>query len=135
MLAALLWGSLTIVGAVVVPMLFVLLSPKALAGRVAGELFVMESTLVLALSAYALVRSVAKAKMLTPNKGLSMRKLLWAPAFNVLLATSMLSVVIENITHSEPQDRVFWHTLGSLIYALMWVLSAKQLTRFAGSKD
>jgi len=134
MLNALLWGSLTVVGGVVVPMLFMLLSPKALAGMVAGELFVMESVLVLGVSLFALLRKSWTLWFKAIGERSSLLKILWAPGLNLVLSIFMLLVVIGKVTQSEPQERALWHGLGSAVYALMWLLSAKQLSEFTRSK-
>ncbi len=134
MLNALLWGSLTVVGGVVVPMLFMLLSPKALAGAVAGELFVMESLLVLGVSLIAILRRTWTLWIKALGERSSLTTILWAPGLNVVLSAFMLAVVIGKITQSEPQERALWHGLGSAVYALMWLLSAKQLSDFARPK-
>lgn len=134
MLNALLWGSLTVVGAVVVPMLFMLLTPKALAGMVAGQLFVMESVMVLVVSLYVLMRKTMARRTQAADQSTGFSSLPWAAGLNILLSALMLTVVIGKITQSEPQDRAFWHALGSAVYALMWGFSAKQLSDFARPK-
>lgn len=134
MLNALLWGSLTVVGAVVVPMLFALLTPKALAGKVAAELFVLESILVLLVSLYGLIRQAFTSRTDPIKSGRRRFWVMWAVALNLLLSIFMLTVVIGQIIQPDNPDRALWHGLGSAVYALMWFLAAKELSQWAGSR-
>jgi hypothetical protein len=139
------WGSLTTIGFVVVPLLFVWVSPKALAGLVAGHLFEWVSWVnVLApLLLWFLARALnptsphgADSMDLSPPHGREgaqsvedadafsarWRYTVWALGGSVALAAWMLAVVIPHIT--QGLDRAIWHGMGTLTYALMWILAS-----------
>jgi len=140
------WGSLTVIGFVVVPLLFVWVSPKALAGVVAGQMFVGVSWLnaLAPLVLWLLARSMSPLRVVSP-KDLAgevseeseasevsevsthparqlWRLTLWGLCSSVVLATWMLALVIPHITQGI--DRPLWHGLGSLTYALMWIVAS-----------
>jgi uncharacterized membrane protein YhdT len=134
------WGSLTTIGFVVVPLLFVWVSPKALAGVVAGQMFVGVSWLnaLAPLVLWLLARSMRPWRVVSPMGLVSeaseiseisthptrqlWRLTLWALGASVVLAAWMLAIVIPHITQGI--DRPLWHGLGSLTYALMWIVTS-----------
>ena len=143
------WGSLTVIGFVVVPLLFVWVSPKALAGVVAGQMFVGVSWLnaLAPLVLWLLARSMSPLRVVSPKDLASevseeseasevsevsevsthparqlWRLTLWGLCSSVVLATWMLALVIPHITQGI--DRPLWHGLGSLTYALMWIVAS-----------
>ena len=148
LVGALWWGSLTTIGFVVVPLLFVWVSPKALAGLVAGRVF--EGVSWLSLLAPVLLGLASQAlNPLSPggpevrdwahrgtdkgaededdereNEGYVSRQwhqTLWGLFLSEVLAAWMLAVVIPHITSGA--ERAIWHSVGSATYALMWVLA------------
>jgi len=117
-LAALWWGSLTTVGFMVVPMLFVHLQTPAIAGQMAAKLFSAQSWLALACGVQFLL--AAKRQNLdqahTPSP--------W------VLAGMLLALLIELAVkpHIMARDNLaLWHNLGSAFYVLQWLCAGKVL--------
>ncbi len=117
-LAALWWGSLTTVGFMVVPMLFVHLETPAIAGQMAAKLFSAQTWLALASGVLLLL--AAKRQNLdqahTPSP--------W------VLAGMLLALLIELAVkpHIMARDNLaLWHNLGSAFYVLQWLCAGTVL--------
>ena len=117
-LAALWWASLTTVGFMVVPMLFMHLETPAIAGQMAAKLFSAQTWLALACGVLLLL--AAKRQNLdqthTPSP--------W------VLAGMLLALLIELAVkpHIMARDNlVLWHNLGSAFYMLQWLCAGKVL--------
>ena len=117
-LAALWWGSLTTVGFMVVPMLFVHLETPAIAGQMAAKLFSAQTWLALACGILLLL--AAKRENLdqahTPSA--------WVIAGMVLALLIELAVK----PHIMARDNMaLWHNLGTAFYLLQWLCAGKVL--------
>ena len=117
-LAALWWGSLTTVGFMVVPMLFVHLETPAIAGQMAAKLFSAQTWLALACGILLLL--AAKRENLdqvhTPSA--------WGIAGMVLALLIELAVK----PHIMARDNMaLWHNLGTAFYLLQWLCAGKVL--------
>lgn len=117
-LAALWWGSLTTVGFMVVPMLFVYLETPAIAGQMAAKLFSAQSWLAVACGVLLLLaakrQNLDKAHAPSP----------W------VLAGMLLALLIELAVkpHIMARDNLaLWHNLGTAFYVLQWVCAGKVL--------
>ena len=117
-LAALWWGSLTAVGFIVVPMLFMHLETPALAGQMAAKLFSAQTWLALVCGILLLL--AAKRDNLyrayTPSP--------W------VIAGMLLALLIEVGVkpHILARDNLaLWHNLGSAFYLLQWLCAGKVL--------
>ncbi len=117
-LAALWWGSLTAVGFMVVPMLFLHLDTPAIAGQMAAKLFSAQTWLALACGVLLLL--AAKRQNLdqahTPSP--------W------VIAGMLLALLIELAVkpHIMARDNLaLWHNLGSAFYVLQWLCAGKVL--------
>ncbi len=117
-LAALWWGSLTTVGFMVVPLLFVHLETPAIAGQMAAKLFSAQTWLALACGVLLLL--AAKRQNIdqahTPSP--------W------VIAGMLLALLIELAVkpHIMARDNlVLWHNLGSAFYVLQWLCAGKVL--------
>jgi hypothetical protein len=117
-LAALWWGSLTSVGFIVVPMLFMHLETPAIAGQMAGKLFSAQTWLAVACSILLLLaakrQNLDKAHAPSP----------W------VLAGMLLALLIELAVkpHIMARDNLaLWHNLGSAFYVLQWLCAGKVL--------
>jgi hypothetical protein len=120
--AALWWGSLTIVGFLVVPLLFVHLDTPAIAGQMAAKLFSAQ-TWVSVFCGVSLLLYLRKAQQPHIN-GLSF--LLLAPVvLGLLLALVLEYVVTPHIVARE--NMALWHNLGSATYLLQWFCSLRVL--------
>lgn len=117
-LAALWWGSLTAVGALVVPMLFQHLPTPALAGQLAGKLFGAQTWV--SLSCGLLLLLISRRE----NKDAAETPSIWVIA-GILLA---LMVEVGVKPHILARDHLaLWHSLGSALYAIQWTCAAKVL--------
>jgi Domain of unknown function (DUF4149) len=117
-LAALWWGSLTTVGFMVVPMLFVHLETPAIAGQMAAKLFSAQTWLALACGVLLLL--AAKRQNLDQ---------VHTPSFWVI-AGMLLALLIELAVkpHIMARDNLaLWHNLGSAFYVLQWLCAGKVL--------
>jgi Domain of unknown function (DUF4149) len=117
-LAALWWGSLTTVGFMVVPMLFVHLETPAIAGQMAAKLFSAQTWLALACGILLLLaakrQNIDKAHAPSP----------W------VIAGMLLALLIELAVkpHIMARDNLaLWHNLGSAFYVLQWLCAGKVL--------
>ena len=117
-LAALWWGSLTSVGFMVVPMLFMHLETPAIAGQMAGKLFSAQTWLALACGVLLLL--AAKRENLDQSHTPSP----W------VIAGMLLALLIELAVkpHIMVRDNLaLWHNLGSAFYVLQWLCAGKVL--------
>jgi hypothetical protein len=114
--AALWWGSLTALGAWVVPTLFTHLPSKALAGNAAAALFSAQSMVAVVLGAGLLLASRSGA---VGRYGAGARD---ARAF--VLAAMVLALLLEFAVAPRISARVdlpLWHGLGSAMLLLQWL--------------
>jgi hypothetical protein len=122
--AALWWGSLTAVGAWVVPLLFVHLPSAAMAGSTAARLFTAQTWVALACGLVLLMAlRPPDTDRLSPQ---AQRRLAWVVA-GMGLALLMEFVVAPRIV--ARQDLRLWHTVGTAMYALQWVCAGLTLWR------
>ena len=117
-LAALWWGSLTTVGFMVVPLLFVHLETPAIAGQMAAKLFSAQTWLTLACGVLLLLAAKRQNidQALTPSP--------W------VIAGMLLALLIELAVkpHIMARDNLaLWHNLGSAFYVLQWLCAGKVL--------
>lgn len=117
-LAALWWGSLSAVGFMVVPMLFVHLETPAIAGQMAAKLFSAQTWLALVCGLMLLL--AARRENLFEAK---------APSPWVI--TGMLLALLIEVAvkpHIVARDNLaFWHNLGSAFYVLQWLCAGRVL--------
>ena len=117
-LAALWWASLTTVGFMVVPMLFMHLETPAVAGQMAGKLFSAQTWLAVACGILLLL--AAKRQNLDNAHAPSP----W------VIAGMLLALLIELAVkpHIMARDNLaLWHNLGSAFYVLQWLCAGKLL--------
>jgi hypothetical protein len=117
LVAALWWVSLSTIGFLVVPMLFVYLPTPAMAGSMAGKLF----------SAQTWVSSVCGILLLIlVNRSrapvLSTRVAIILVAIGVLLALLAEFAVAPRIVARD--NLRLWHSVGSAMYLLQWLCAA-----------
>lgn len=125
-IAALWWGSLTTLGALVVPLLFVYLPTPALAGATAAHLFAAETWVAVACGLLLLLISRPKG---------SVTQYPWARSAMVfILAGMLLAVLVQFGVAPRIQARQnlrLWHSVGSVMYALQWLCALAVLWRTA----
>ena len=116
-LAALWWGSLTVVGAVVVPTLFQLVEPKALAGLVAARLFSVECWLGL-ISGLMLILAGRRTAV-----G-AYRPSAWIVLGMMAALLLEVGVAPRIVARENP---ALWHSVGTALYALQWLAIGRWL--------
>lgn len=123
-LAALWWGSLSTVGFLVVPLLFVHLPSPALAGATAAKLFTAQTWASLVCGLLLLFLSREKAAGKAPR--INQTTILFVSA-GMLLALLAEFAVAPRILARE--NLALWHSLGSAMYLLQWLCAAVTLWR------
>ena len=127
-LAALWWGSLTGLGFVVVPLLFMHLPSPAAAGAMAAKLFTAQTWLGIA---------CAMLLLLVSNKKDALAPVLPAqPAIKFIVAGLLLAVLVEfgvapRIVNARADggNLKLWHGLGSVMYLGQWLCAGLVLWR------
>lgn len=128
--AALWWGSLTALGALVVPLLFQHLETKAMAGRMAAQLFTGQTWLSIACALLLLVISRRNTvfTQAQPAQGAIIFIVL-----GLLLALVLEFGVAPRIVMR--QNLAWWHGLGSAMFLGQWLCAASVLWRLAGEPE
>ncbi len=116
LVAAAWWTSLSMLGFLVVPLLFHYLPTPALAGAMAARLFTAQTwvSVVCGLLLLLLFRSKATQKAVADAQG----AMLFVVAGMVLALLSEFAVAPHIIAR---QDLRFWHMLGTVLYVLQWL--------------
>ena len=127
--AALWWGSLTAIGFVAVPLLFVHLPTPAMAGYMAARLFAAQTWISIACCALLLVFS--KQKMAEKMEEWTQAAIGFVVA-GLLLALLAQYGVSPRIVARE--NLKLWHGVGTAMYALQWACAAMVLWRLVGSR-
>ena len=120
--AALWWGSLTVLGFLVVPLLFVHLPTPAVAGQMAARIFSAQTWVAVACGMLFLLfsRSDRSRALMNSGKG----ALVFVVA-GLLLALLVEFAVAPRIVARE--NLKLWHSLGSGMYALQWLCAGMVL--------
>lgn len=115
-LAALWWGSLTTLGALVVPMLFANLPTPAIAGGMAAKLFSAQTWLSTGCAVLLLL--IHRPGQASCQNGRSQAVLVFI-LLGVLLALLSEFAVAPRIVSRE--NLRLWHSVGSALFALQWL--------------
>lgn len=113
--AALWWGSLTAVGLIAVPILFSHF-PAATAGQAAARLFTGQAWTSVACGVLVLVGSRGGEGISTPGWGRG--------AIGFVLAGLLAAILTEFSIAPRimaRQDLAFWHTTGTVAFAVQWL--------------
>ena len=131
MLAALWWGSLTTLGFIVVPLLFVNLGTPAMAGAMAAKLFTAQTWLSVACSMLLLLifsKKDALAPVLSTH-----------PAIKFIVAGLLLALLVEFgvsprivSARADGGNLKLWHAMGSGMYLLQWLCAGLSLWFLSG---
>ena len=128
--AALCWGSLTAVGAWVVPLLFAHLPTPTLAGGMAARLFSAQTWVALGCGVVLLM--VSRPRGEAPRMDWAGGALAWLLAG--LLAALLLEFgVAPRIVARE--NLKLWHAVGSGLYLLQWACAGAVLYKLAGLRS
>ncbi|MDD2546210.1 MAG: DUF4149 domain-containing protein [Burkholderiaceae bacterium] len=130
LLAALWWGSLSTIGFLVVPLLFVHLPSPALAGQMAAQLFAAQTWVSVACCLLLLMISRPKH---------AIEQYPWAQSAMVFVLAGMLLALVSQFGVSPRivarQDLRLWHSVGSGMYLLQWGCALAVLWRTARSES
>jgi hypothetical protein len=122
--AALWWGSLTAIGFLAVPLLFVHLPTPTLAGQTAARLFTAQTWMGVGCGVVLLLAARGRAEAARMD---------WAHgALAFVLAGLLLALLGEFAVAPRivaRQNLRLWHAVGSAMYALQWVCALVVLWR------
>ena len=125
--AALWWGSLTAIGFVVVPLLFVHLPSAALAGQTAAKLFTAQTWIAIACGLILLFASRAGEQPVRMD---------WADgALFFIFAGVLLALLAEFAVAPRivARDNLkLWHAVGSAMYLVQWLCAGAVLWKASG---
>ena len=128
--AALWWGSLTALGAVVVPVLFASLPTRALAGQTAASLFSAQSWLGSVCGVVLLLLAARRSgSEAAPTSN---------PATAWILGGTLLALLLEFAIAPRivARDNLpLWHGVGSAVYWLQGLCAGATLWRSAARQD
>jgi hypothetical protein len=125
-LAALWWGSLSAVGFMVVPMLFMHLETPAMAGQMAAKLFTAQSwlSLVCGLLLLLAAKRANLDKSHTPSP--------WV--IGGMLCALLIEVAVKPHILAR-ENMALWHNLGTALYGVQWLCAGKALWPLCSSKS
>ena len=126
--AALWWGSLTAVGAWVVPMLFAFLPTPSQAGGMAARLFAAQTWV--ALGCGVLLLMLLRGRLGEP-RGSGPAGVALAFVLGGMLAALLLEFAVAPRIVAR-QDLRLWHSVGSVLYGLQWLCAGVTLWKLAG---
>ncbi|MDH5206854.1 MAG: DUF4149 domain-containing protein [Hylemonella sp.] len=116
--AALWWGSLSVIGFLVVPLLFKHLPSPAMAGAMAGQLFSAQTWLSVVCGLLLLMLSRAEGQ----GEGAALRRALPYIMAGMLLALLSELAVAPRIMARD--NLALWHRVGSSMYLLQWACAS-----------
>lgn len=128
-IAALWWGALTIVGFLVVPMLFANLPTPAIAGAMAGKLFSALTWVAVGCGLLLLVslRSTPPAALVGKTQS----------AMGVIFLGMLLALLSEFAVAPRiiaRQDLRLWHSVGTVMYVLQWLCAGVTFWKLTAGK-
>lgn len=127
--AALWWGSLSTLGFLVVPLLFVHLPSPAMAGGMAAKLFSAQTWVSVVCATVLLLFFRSKSAVAHVNNSYA------AIIFIVLGMLAALLVEFGVAPRIVARDNlVLWHRVGSLLYLLQWVCATVVFGKLAGAR-
>lgn len=133
--AALWWGSLTAVGAWVVPLLFAHLPTPALAGQTAARLFAAQTWAALGCGMVLLV--LARSAVAVDDDGRQSSPMNWAHGALAWVAAGMLVALVGEFGVAPRilarENLKLWHAVGSAMYAMQWGCAGVVLWKLAGA--
>ena len=128
--AALWWGSLTVVGFLVVPQLFAHAASPAQAGQLAAKIFAAQTWVGVGCAMVLLIVASAKDDE-TP-------KMDWAQGALVYVILGMLVALLQEFAVAPRivlrQQLAFWHSAGTALYAVQWLCALVVLWKLAGRR-
>lgn len=129
--AAFWWGSLSTIGFLVVPLLFVYLPTPALAGSMAAKLFTAQSWVALICGLLLLLGS--RAEQTPAGSGARAQASIIFIMAGMLLALLAELAVAPRIVARE--NLALWHRVGSAMYLLQWLCAGAVFWKADKSPD
>lgn len=130
LLAALWWGSLSALGFLVVPLLFVHLPSPAAAGAMAAKLFNAQTWLSIACTFFLLLFLKGKeAAALSPPAQDAMKYVVTGLLLAVLVEFAVAPRIVS--ARADGGNLRLWHGLGSAMYLAQWVAAGWTLWRLS----
>ncbi|MBT9512216.1 MAG: DUF4149 domain-containing protein [Acidovorax sp.] len=127
LVAALWWGSLTTIGFLVVPLLFVHLPSPSIAGSMAAKLFAAQTWVTVVCCVLLLMFSRPKH---------ALAQYLWAQAAMFFVLGGMLLALLSQFGVAPRivarQDLRLWHSVGLVMYVLQWCCATAVLWHTLG---
>ena len=117
--AALWWGSLTTIGFLVVPLLFMHLPTPALAGGMAAKLFTAQTWVSVTCGGILLLTSTSKQASAPAQRA--------HDAIVFILLGMLLALLVEFAVAPRIVTRTnlkLWHSVGSVMYLVQWLCAA-----------
>ena len=128
LVAALWWGSLTLLGAVVVPSLFAHLATPAIAGSMAAQLFSAQTWVGVVCGLLLLLLSRPASDETVPATApLNLAWILTGMVLALLLEFAIAPRIVAR------ENMALWHGLGVLFYALQWLCAQVALWQVSDS--
>jgi hypothetical protein len=135
LLAALWWGSLSTLGFLVVPLLFVHLPSPAAAGAMAAKLFTVQTWLSIACTFFLLLFLKEKEAVAHTQPAQAAMKYVVAGLLLAVLVEFGVSPRIVN-ARAEGGNLKLWHGLGTAMYVAQWLAAGWTLWRLSlAAKD
>lgn len=129
-IAALWWGSLSMLAGLVVPLLFVHLPTPAMAGNMAARLFAAHTWVAVVCGLLLLLISRPKG---------SVAQYPWARAAMIFILAGMLLAVLLQFGVAPRivarQNLQLWHSAGSVMLGLQWLCALAVLWCTAGQRS
>jgi predicted membrane channel-forming protein YqfA (hemolysin III family) len=122
--AALWWGGATVIGFLVVPLLFMHLPTPAVAGAMAAKLFTAQTWLAVACGLLLLI--IFRKNQADPSANRSMSAIVFV-LLGMLVALLSEFAVAPRIVARE--NLRLWHSVGTVLYALQWGCALAVLLR------
>ncbi len=127
--AALWWGALTVVGFLVVPMLFANLPTPAIAGAMAARLFAALTWVAVGCGLLLLMIFRSNQPLALIDKAQSAILFI---AFGMLLALLSEFAVAPRIV--ARQELRLWHSVGTVMYGLQWLCASVTFWKLTAGK-
>jgi hypothetical protein len=128
--AALWWGSVTVIGFLVVPMLFSYLPTAAMAGNMAARLFSAEAWIALGCAMLLLLASRSAAEG---------NRMDWARGALVFVIAGVLLALLSEFAVAPRivarQNLQLWHGIGSAMYVAQWLCASVVLWKVTPLKS
>ena len=130
MIAALWWGSLTVLGFIIVPMLFAHLPSPAAAGQMAAKLFTAQTWLSIGCAMFLLLIYNQKEAVVQDLRAQAAMKFIVTGLLLAVLVEFGLSPRIVS-ARADGGNLKFLHGLGSAMYFGQWLCSGFALWRLS----